>query len=114
MANSIRGEATITIGGKPYDVVMNLGALARLATALDVEGFTELQERLAKFRLADMPVVIDAVLKANGHDVEMAQIEKMDPLSYITDVIPAIFRNDGKANGAGGAEANPPKGRAKK
>lgn len=96
----------IEIDGKKYPVTLNMGTLARIAKTLEVKKFAELQTRLQEFNLPDMPLVVDALLKANGHaDVAMEAIERMDPLAYFEQVIPAIFPKK-EANGA--ADANPP------
>lgn len=112
MANHARGEADLVIAGKTYAVAMSLGSLARMSAALDVKGMQELNDRILEFRLADMPLVIDAVLKGNGHEVPMAEIEAMDWHAYFNSVIPAFFRTEGdKAEGSDppGSNPRPPK-----
>lgn len=113
MANSARGEAELAIAGRTYTVAMNMGALARMAEALGVNTFKELQDRLTQFNLPDMPKVVSAVLAANGHDVPAAAIEAMNPFDYFERVIPAIFRRADDPKVEEG-EANPPKRQAKK
>jgi Phage tail tube protein, GTA-gp10 len=107
MANHARGEADLVIAGKTYPVRMSMGALARMSAALQVNTFTELSERIQKFNLADMPVVIDAVLKGNNHEVPMADIEAMDWQAYFSNVIPAFFRHEEKP--AENGDARPPR-----
>ncbi len=105
---------SIDIGGKTYSIAMNMGALSRLAEVLEVETFSELQERLLKHRLADMPKVIQAVLEANGHNsVAMADIEQLEPMAYFQKFLPALFRRSEDSGEANGAD-HPPKSRAKK
>lgn len=111
MANHARGEADLTIAGKTYAVRMSMGALARMSAALDVKGMAELNDRLLEFRLADMPVIIDAVLRGNGYEVAMADIEAMDWQDYFKTVIPAFFRTGAdqapEAAGTGGRDRPP-------
>ncbi len=106
MANTARGEAEIVLGDKSYTVVMNMGALARMATLLGVKKFAELQTRLVECNLPDMPLVVQAILAANGHKVDPADIESMDPIAYFEQLIPAIFRRD-EEKAAAGEPANP-------
>lgn len=110
MGNTARGEAEIVLGDKTYTVVMNMGALARMATALGVKKFAELQTRLVECNLPDMPLVVQSILAANGHTVDAAAIESMDPLAYFNDLIPAIFRRDEEKTG--GEPENPPTSQA--
>jgi len=98
----------ITIGDKTYPVALNMGAMARIATALGVKKFAELQTRLTEFNLPDMPLVVAALLKANGHDVSPDLIERMDPVRYFDQVIPALFPKSEKTEEADPAAANPP------
>lgn len=109
MGNTARGEAEIVLGDKTYTVVMNMGALARMATALGVKKFAELQERLVECNLPDMPLVVQSILAANGHTVDAAAIDSMDPLAYFNSLIPAIFR---RSEEKGGEPANPPTSQA--
>jgi hypothetical protein len=95
----------ITIGGKNYPVTLNMGAMARIATALGVKKFAELQTRLTEFNLPDMPLVIAALLKSNGHEVSAEAIDGMDPVQYFDQVMPAIFPKKAEADEA---DANPP------
>jgi len=96
-------KSEIEVGGAKYPVALNMGALARIASALGVKKFADLQHRLGEINLPDMPIVVAALLKANGHDVSMQAIEEMPPMAYLEQVIPAIFPRKDEL-----AEANPP------
>lgn len=108
MANSARGEADLAVNGQTYRISMTMGALAEMAAALEVKTFQELQARITEFNLQDMPKIVAAVLKGNGYDVPMADINKMDWQTFFDSFIPAFFRSDKDAKPADGeAAANP-------
>jgi hypothetical protein len=95
MVNVARGETELRIGDKAYAVRMSMGALAEMASALGVKSLPELNDRILQFNLADMPLIISAALKGNGHDVPMQAINGMDWKDYFEHVIPAFFRAQG-------------------
>jgi len=111
MDNDLRGSATITIDGQDYEVGQSIGALARLAKAFGVKTFDEVNTRINEMKLEDVPVVLQCLLRGNGHTVTDAAIEKVAPGSYFQmlrmlydSAFPAT-----KPNGAAeGASANPP------
>lgn len=96
MANSARGEGEIRLGDKSYRVTMSMGTLAELSSALGVETLEDLQARLIKFSLPDMPKIVAAVLKGNGHDVPMEDINRMHVDDFFEQVLPAFFKVDNK------------------
>lgn len=108
MASTVRPEMKVEIGGKEYALQMTFGALGRLEVGLGVEGFAAMQERLQKVRFQDMPIVMKAILEGNGLEVPAEDIERMDPMEYLENVLPNMFRR-GNA-----ADENPTKGQRKK
>jgi hypothetical protein len=104
MANDARGAATVTVGGKEYRVAMTIGVLAEAADELGVETFDDFAVAVKKLR--NMPKVVAALLRGNGHEADAAAIGLMHPFDYLETVIPVIFGSSGKADEA--ASANPP------
>lgn len=90
MANSMRGEADLEIGGKTYTVCIHMGALAAISEAAGVSKFQELQE--AAFLIPNMPKIVKAILAANNAEVSEADLMAMDWRQYLDRVIPALFR----------------------
>lgn len=109
MANALRGEADLLIGGKTHTICINMGALARISEACGVDNFTDMPAALLKF--SNMPKVVRACLEANGlKDVTDDQIAAMDWEQYTGPLLDAILRRKSKED----AEADPPKGQRKK
>lgn len=109
MANHARGEAELVIAGKTYRIAMTMGSLAELAQALGVETMPEVGDRMGKMAVADMPVILRAVLRSNGYDVSDEDIAGSDPLQYATELIPAFFRTRGDKAAEPNGDARPPK-----
>lgn len=109
MANALRGEAELDIGGQKHTICINMGALARISEACDAPTFARLQE--AAFEFPNMPKIVRACLDASGiKGVTDEQIAEMDWPQYVERLIPALFRTKPKDD----AETDPPKGQRKK
>jgi hypothetical protein len=111
MDNDLRGSATITIDGEDYEVGQSIGALARLAKAFGVKTFDDVNRRVNEMNLEDMPVVLQCLLRGNGHKVSDEAIERLAPGSYFA-MLRMLYDSAfpaSKPNGAAeGATANPP------
>lgn len=108
MANSLKGEFEIEVGGKMYAGKFHMDALVAVAAALNIEHVADLASAMQKIQ--NMPLVVAAVLKANKYEVDA--IGEFDWIKY-QDLIRAALRMKGPDE-EGEAEANPPKSRAKK
>lgn len=71
MANSIRGEVEINLGGKSYPLCLTLGALAELETAFGSDNLVEVIERFQSGRIKtnDIIIILWAGLKGAGSDL---------------------------------------------
>jgi Phage tail tube protein, GTA-gp10 len=65
--NNARGEAGLTINGKPYRLCLTLGALALIETALEVTSLKALSKRMHQLSAADVLVVLHALLVGGGN-----------------------------------------------
>lgn len=69
--NKHRGEVTATFSGKPYRLVLTLGALAELESQLKVGNLMAMAERFSSGKLSayDLIALIGAGLRGAGHDL---------------------------------------------
>ena len=79
MANRYRGEIAAEIGGARRTLVLTLGALAELETALGADDLIALSERLASGRLKarDLIAVLGAGLRGGGLPVSDDEVGRM-------------------------------------
>jgi hypothetical protein len=79
MANRYRGEIAAEIGGARRTLVLTLGALAELETALGAEDLLALSERFASGRLKarDLVAVIGAGLRGAGETLADDDVARM-------------------------------------
>lgn len=79
MANRYRGEIAAEIGGARRTLVLTLGALAELETALGADDLIALSERFASGRLKarDLIAVIGAGLRGGGLPVSDDEVGRM-------------------------------------
>jgi len=79
MANRYRGEIEAEIGGRRRTLVLTLGALAELETALGADDLIALSERFASGRLKarDLVAVIGAGLRGAGEAVADEEVARM-------------------------------------
>jgi len=79
MANRYRGEIEAEIGGRRRMLVLTLGALAELETALGADDLIALSERFASGRLKarDLVAVIGAGLRGAGEAVADEEVARM-------------------------------------
>ncbi len=70
MANKARGEVTLKLGGETYVLVPSFGVIAEIEDELDTNMF-KLGARVDQldFNAKDLVRTVQAILKANGHEV---------------------------------------------
>ncbi|MGN6459833.1 MAG: gene transfer agent family protein [Pseudolabrys sp.] len=104
MANRYRGEIAAEIGGARRTLVLTLGALAELETALGAEDLIALSERFGSGRLKarDLIAVIGAGLRGGGLTVTDDDVARMavpdGATGYVriaADLIAATFGGEG-------------------
>lgn len=74
MINRIRGEVPLVIEGKTYRLCLTLGALAEIEAGLGLADLSELDARLARPRMADVIVILSALLRGGGQEVDVAAL----------------------------------------
>ena len=79
MANRHRGEIEARLDGKPYRLVLTLGALAELEHAFGDEDMLALAERFGRGRLSarDAVRIIGAGLRGGGIDIADVAVARM-------------------------------------
>lgn len=65
-ANGARGEAVVTLDGRPRRLCLTLGALAELETAFAADGWEALAGRLRTLSASDLTTVLAALLRGGG------------------------------------------------
>lgn len=70
MVNSARGEVPFVIEGRTYRLCLTLGALAEIEAGLGAEDLGALEKILARPRLAHLIVLLGALLRVGGHDID--------------------------------------------
>ena len=69
--NRLRGEVPLEIEGVPHRLCLTLGALAEIEAGLGLSDLNELEGRLARPRIEDIIVILTALLRGGGHDVDV-------------------------------------------
>ncbi len=77
MPNRIRGEAALAAGDKTYRLLLTLGALAEIEDGLGLTDLSQIAQRLKTVRAADLAVVVAALLRGGGHEMEPADVLKL-------------------------------------
>jgi hypothetical protein len=65
-ANGARGEVTAVLAGAERRLCLTLGALAEIETGLELEGLSDLAERMRALSARDLTVVLSALLRGGG------------------------------------------------
>ena len=101
MSNGIRGEARAVLAGVERTLCLTLGALAEIETALGVNGFAELAERMRSLSARDLVVVLAALLRGGGEDdlAEALGRSAVDPKEAAEAVATAFSASSGQAGG---------------
>lgn len=79
MTNGVRGEVTAELAGAERRLCLTLGALAEIETALGVEGFADLGERMRRLSAGDLVAVLAALLRGGG-EAEAARAVATAPI----------------------------------
>jgi len=67
------------LGGVPRRLCLTLGALAELESALGLDGWEALSERLRKLSARDMAAVLSALLRGGGEgEVDVSRVDFRD------------------------------------
>lgn len=77
MANKIKGEVNFRIGGQDYPCTLSIGALAELSEALGIETFDEMGARIARLGPKDVPKIVTAILRGNGHEIDTVALNRL-------------------------------------
>ena len=79
MANRIRGEVPLTLGGRRYTLCLTLGALAELEAALQAGDLAGLAARFAGGRVSarDLIALLGVALRGGGHDLDDAAVARL-------------------------------------
>jgi Phage tail tube protein, GTA-gp10 len=67
--NKLRGEIALNIEGERYRLCLTLGALAEIESGLGLSSLTELEARLKAPTIADIAIILAALLRGGGHDM---------------------------------------------
>lgn len=108
-SNRIRGEVTLSAGGKAYRLLLTLGALAEIEGGLGLSDLSEVSARLKQLRAADLAIVVAALMRGGGHDIAPAEIMRLPiDLGALVQAVAEAFEAAGlsqKGEGAGEASA---------
>ena len=107
--NKIRGEAELLAGGKSYRLLLTLGALAEIEDGLGLTNLSEVAQRLAQARAADLAIVAAALLRGGGQEMTPADVLRLpcDIGALTAAVIAAFDAAASKTNGGGGTAPFP-------
>ncbi len=113
-ANPRRGETEAVFDGRPYRLVLTLGALAELENAFGLADLNALAERFESGRLksSDAIAILGAGLRGGGvefSDADVARLSHADGapgfVRAVADLLRATF---GSSDGEGGAAPKTP------
>ena len=92
MANRIRGEVPLDLGGQRYILCLTLGALAELESAFQAGDLTGLAGRFAGGRISarDLIALLGVALRGGGHDLDDAAVARL-PLAGRLDAVSAAL-----------------------
>lgn len=92
MTNPLRGEVAFSIEGEPYTICLTLGALAEIEAGLGLASLAELETRLKAPTIADLAVVLAALLRGGGNDMsDEALLRRQVDLSAAANAIAKAF-----------------------
>ncbi len=80
MANKRRGEVEFKVNKKTYILCMNLGAMAELEDAFDLESIADLPEvfKSGKVRARQIIQLLGALIRGGGSDITDQEIGEFD------------------------------------
>lgn len=109
MVNKQRGEVFIALNGNEYRLRANLGALAEIEDALELDGLYELDQRLLKMKSKDVMALLQALSKGGGEEIPMEDLMDLEMAD-----IEAAAEKIGAAISAGAPAGKKRKARKKK
>jgi hypothetical protein len=91
-ANHARGEVLAPLAGAGRRLCLTLGTLAEIETALGVEGFEALAERMRALSARDLMAVLAALLRGGGERALADELETaaVDPREAAEAVVKAF------------------------
>lgn len=94
MANARRGEIDAVLDGRPYRLVLTLGALAELESAFGDEDMLALAMRFEKGRISarDAARVIGAGLRGGGTEIADTEVARMRAEGGVAGFIDIVAR----------------------
>lgn len=102
MANKARGSVSAVIDGQTYNLCLTLGALAEIEDGLGISDLEELGPAMQKMSGRKIIVLLTALLRGGGHEIDAEDVAKMRLSSEIGQTLV-------KAINAGfGESENPP------
>ena len=92
MANRIRGEVPLVLGGQRYTLCLTLGALAELEDALQAGDLAGLAERFAGQRISarDLIALLGAALRGGGHEIDADGVARLPLAGGLEGVTAAL------------------------
>src|SRR5665213_82727 len=88
MANRVRGDAELDVGGRALRLRLTLGALAEIEDGLALDDLSQVEARLKKLRAADLAIVAAALMRGGGHD--MTPLEALRLPVALPDLVRAV------------------------
>ncbi len=77
MANQQRGEVTLKLGGEKYILRPEFGVIAEIEDELDTDMFQfGMKAEQFRFRVRELVKALQAILKANGYEVDEKHLAK--------------------------------------
>ena len=110
MANRIRGEVPLELGGRRYTLCLTLGALAELEDALRAGDLAGLAERFGGGRISarDLIALLGAALRGGGHEIDADAVARLPLAGGLDSVTAALGAVLVAAFGEAAEPENPP------
>jgi hypothetical protein len=91
LANGVRGEVLVSLGGQTRCLCLTLGALAQLETAFGLNAWSDLGERLVRPSSVDLKIVLRALLDGGGEaEVDLDRIGVAEAAQAVAEGLAAI------------------------
>lgn len=92
MANRIRGEVPLELGGQRFTLCLTLGALAELEDALRTGDLAGLAERFGDGHLStrDLIALLGAALRGGGHEIDADGVARLPLAGGLEAVMAAL------------------------
>jgi hypothetical protein len=96
MANRMRGEVPVVIGGQARRLCLTFGALAEIETELGVADAFELGARLRRLSSTDLWVVVGALLRGAGQSEAPLVSSNRADIAGLAAAVAEAFREAGE------------------